>query len=82
MPDIPTGLSQSQMTDLIRHERKVEFSQEGLRYFDLVRWGIAEQLINANKRETRHYKLDVNKVLPIPQSEMDANPTLTQNAGY
>ncbi|MBA4166983.1 MAG: RagB/SusD family nutrient uptake outer membrane protein [Chitinophagaceae bacterium] len=82
MPDIQPGLSKDQMTDVIRHERKVEFSQEGLRYHDLVRWGIAEQLINANKRETRNYKFEVNKVLPIPQSEMDANPNLVQNPGY
>jgi hypothetical protein len=81
MPPVTPGLSQIEMRDVIRHERKVEFSQEGLRYFDLLRWGIAKQLINSNQRETRNWH-DYNALLPIPQSEMNANPNLTQNPGY
>jgi len=78
---VTTGLTQSQMRDVIRHERKVEFSQEGLRYFDLIRWGIAKQLINSNKRAGNNWH-DYNALLPIPQSEINANPNLTQNPGY
>jgi starch-binding outer membrane protein, SusD/RagB family len=81
MPNVTAGLSQAAMRDVIRHERKVEFSQEGLRYFDLIRWEIALQKINSNTREVRNWKL-TNSLLPIPQSEMNANPNLVQNPGY
>jgi hypothetical protein len=70
------------MRDAIRHERKVEFSQEGLRFFDLVRWGTAEAQINSNTRVMRNWKANTHTVLPIPQSELDANPLLVQNPGY
>ncbi len=82
MPPVAAGLSKDQMTEIIRHERKVEFSQEGLRYLDLIRWGIAEQKINSNTRSTRNWKADTHSILPIPQSEIDANPELVQNPNY
>lgn len=82
MPEITPGLSKDQLREVIRHERKVEFSQEGLRFFDLVRWGIAEQLINSNTRQQRNWKADTHTVLPIPQSDLDANPNLVQNPNY
>jgi hypothetical protein len=33
-----TGLSQSQLRDIVRHERRVEFYNEGTRYADMLRW--------------------------------------------
>ena len=39
---------QSKMRDIVRHERKVELAFEGLRYFDLIRWRLAEQLMAGN----------------------------------
>jgi starch-binding outer membrane protein, SusD/RagB family len=81
MPDVTPGLSKDQMTTVIRHERKVELSQEGLRYYDIMRWGIAKQLINSNKRQVRNWH-DYNNLLPIPQSERNVNPKLEQNPGY
>jgi len=41
------GLSKDQMRTLIRRERRVELAFEGKRYFDLLRWKIAE--VNLNK---------------------------------
>ena len=46
VPAIPTGLSQSQMREKIRSERRVELAFEGKRYFDLVRWKTAEKALN------------------------------------
>jgi len=43
---IPPGLSQSQMREKIRHERRIELVFESLRWFDTQRWGIAEQTNN------------------------------------
>lgn len=35
--------SQESLIELVRNERRVELANEGLRYFDLIRWRIAEQ---------------------------------------
>ena len=43
IPDLPTGLSQSQMRTAIWKERRVELAFENCRYFDTRRWKIAEQ---------------------------------------
>lgn len=40
------GVTQAQMRDLIRRERRVELAFEGKRYFDLIRWEIAETNLN------------------------------------
>lgn len=39
---------QSKLREIVRHERKVELAFEGLRYFDLMRWKLAEQLMTGN----------------------------------
>lgn len=59
------------------HERRVELALEGKRYFDLVRWGLAEQKLGA-----KGYKANRNGLYPIPQGELDVNPNLTKNPGY
>ncbi|HVU55442.1 MAG TPA: RagB/SusD family nutrient uptake outer membrane protein [Puia sp.] len=41
-----SGATQAQMRDLIRRERRVELAFEGKRYFDLMRWKIAEVNLN------------------------------------
>jgi starch-binding outer membrane protein, SusD/RagB family len=41
MPDLPAGMSQSEMRDAIRHERRVELAFEEHRYYDVRRWKIA-----------------------------------------
>lgn len=88
MPALPAGLSQSDMRTRIRHERRVEFALEGLRYFDLRRWGIATQVLNGfvqnplTPNVTTMYK-DIYQYWPIPQTEIDRNqPALIQNTGY
>ena len=43
-PDISIG-TQAEMRNLVRHERMVELAFEGLRYFDIRRWRIAETVI-------------------------------------
>lgn len=61
----------------IVHERRVELALEGKRYFDLVRWGLAEQELGP-----LGYKSLRNGLYPVPQSEMDSNSNLVQNPGY
>lgn len=43
IPPITEGKSQAEMREIIRNERGVEFAFEGLRLFDMNRWGIGER---------------------------------------
>ncbi|MFC0181831.1 RagB/SusD family nutrient uptake outer membrane protein [Pseudarcicella hirudinis] len=38
--------NQTKLRQLVRRERAVEFATEGLRLFDIRRWGIVEQILN------------------------------------
>ncbi|MDR1369304.1 MAG: RagB/SusD family nutrient uptake outer membrane protein [Dysgonamonadaceae bacterium] len=60
----------------IVHERRVELAMEGFRFFDLVRWGIAKEVLGANF-DTNH-----DEYMPIPLGETLINPNLVQNPGY
>lgn len=78
--------------DAVRFERRLEFSLEGQRFFDLVRWGIAADNINKYlQEETPRLPNDLtgvtftagkNEYFPIPQQEIDLDPNLKQNPGY
>jgi len=43
---LPTGLDQGAMRAAIRKERRIELAYEGVRFFDVRRWMIAEQTDN------------------------------------
>lgn len=45
MPAITTGKTQAELRGIVRKERMVEFAFEGLRFFDIRRWKIAEQVM-------------------------------------
>lgn len=84
-----SGLSQSALRDIVRHERRVELGFEGLRLFDLYRWRLlkdAVDRINAEASyynfwyETRNYRGDQEYEWPIPQTELDCNSQLEQNS--
>ncbi|EOR94214.1 putative outer membrane protein [Arcticibacter svalbardensis MN12-7] len=46
LPNLTTGLTQDQMREKIRRERRVELFFEGKRLFDLWRWRIAEDVFS------------------------------------
>jgi hypothetical protein len=50
LPELPAGLTQAQMRDAIRHERRVELFWEEKRWYDLIRWKTAEIVLNGTSR--------------------------------
>ncbi|WP_420151374.1 RagB/SusD family nutrient uptake outer membrane protein [Spirosoma sp.] len=72
------------LREFIRHERRVELALEGHRYFDLKRWNIMAAKLSAIKNPAGQSLVfgEKNNVLPFPQSELDRNKSLVQNAGY
>lgn len=86
------GVEQTNPTlkDAIRHERRVELAMEGHRWFDICRWGIAKEVMDAYKatesEEARSQMAEFIKgkheLFPIPSDEMDLNPLMEQNPGY
>ncbi|MGN1255384.1 MAG: RagB/SusD family nutrient uptake outer membrane protein [Prevotella sp.] len=91
------SLTYGQISDaekVVLEERRREFCFEGKRWFDLLRKVRREGsvddalnlLVSARSGETSLYKARLSSVdawyLPIPKSELDANPHLHQNAYY
>jgi hypothetical protein len=76
----------------VQFERKLELAMEGHRFFDLVRWGMADTEINGyfnyesqftSDIAGAHFAKDKNEYYPIPQVQIDiSSKTLTQNPGY
>lgn len=80
----------------IRYEDRIEFAMEGLRFFDLVRWGIAAQEINSylsvegtvmSALTGKSFSAGQHEIWPIPQkqidlSQKDGKSVLIQNPGY
>lgn len=77
LPEITTT-DKDELRLAIQQERRVELAMEHERYFDLVRWGLAEQ-----KLGPLGWVKGKNEVYPIPQVEIDlSGGSLTQNPGY
>lgn len=74
LPKITTT-DQGEMRNAIRHERQVELAFEMHRFFDLVRWDIASEVLPG-------FVKDKHERFPIPQTEIDLNAKLVQNQGY
>ncbi len=64
---------QANLLDAILNERRLELAFEGFRFFDLRRFGKAEAKLQVEASRL---------LLPIPQAELDVNPSLQQNPGY
>lgn len=80
LPDVTTT-EQATLRTAIRQERRVELAMEHDRFFDLVRWGIAQDVLQAAGKTNFINSRDV--LLPIPQTQIDLSAgVLTQNPGY
>jgi len=77
----------------IRKERRLELCFEGLRYYDLLRWGTADAVLNSLNITVNNYGVpsqfngvyrpETKGLLPIPEGEIRlSNGVLTQNPGW
>ena len=89
MPDLPTGLTQEEMRQEIRHERRIELAMEGKYLEDIKRWRTAEIEMNGpahdwegNAYEDRAFNPGRDYLWAIPTQEIDLNPNLQQNPGW
>jgi hypothetical protein len=79
--------SQSRMREAVALERRLELAFEGHRWFDLERTDqLLETMNTLAARDEGRRQMDIlteSRILfPIPQTQIDINPNLTQNAGY
>ena len=90
---LPTVVSQAEMREVIRNERRIELCFEGHRFWDLRRWGLplnesvsgyfynGSRYVEIPVIETRDYP-EYAKYLPIPYSEIIKFSALEQNTGW
>ena len=94
IPDL-SGLTKEQFLDAVLKERRVEFAGEGLRYFDILRRKLAEDVLNGTVYgmdyidedgtqktvvvETRVFDRNKNYLWPIPEAQLRLNPHLAGN---
>jgi hypothetical protein len=77
LPDVTTT-DKNALRDAILQERKYELALEGVRFWDLVRTGKAEEVLGP-----LGFIKGKNELFPIPQSEIDISQgRITQNKGY
>lgn len=91
-----TWTDQAYARKAVQYEERLELGMEGHRFFDLVRWGIAAQTLNAyiaGEKSKRSYLTSAvfvagkHEYFPIPlpeilNSQVGGEYTLTQNPGY
>ncbi len=79
LPEVTTD-DPEELRQAIRHERRVELGMEFDRFYDLVRWGVAKEVLHAAGKTGYQ---DKHALLPLPQDEVDkSNGVLVQNPNY
>lgn len=83
--------TQEEALERLKFERRVELAMESDRFFDLVRWGEAERVLNAYYAaeaevctiySNAHFTKNKNEYLPIPFAQISAsNGIYDQNCG-
>lgn len=73
MPSITGVFSQAELRDIVRRERLVELAFEGLRYFDIRRWAIAEAVMAGPVYGMTYSKTGTLTTISIPASERSFN---------
>lgn len=79
------------LREFIRNERRIELAGEGLRYFDIIRWRVAEEVLDGTFSSmeipglpvinlgTRVFMPQKHYVWPVPQTAIDRAVNLEQH---
>lgn len=91
-PGVNFTLNKENLKKAIIWENRLEFANEGRRYFDLLRWGLLSETMNEylNKEKRRfdwynqgRFVAGRDEYLPIPQPQMNwSKGSYKQNPGY
>ncbi len=91
-PGVNCNWTQDFARNALRWERRLEFAMEGSRFFDLVRWGIADTYMNSyfevEKTKRDYLKNGLftknrDEYLPIPYNQINfSKGVYKQNYGY
>ncbi|WP_448634738.1 RagB/SusD family nutrient uptake outer membrane protein [Pedobacter panaciterrae] len=91
-PGVNCTWTQEYARKALRFERRIEFATEGYHFFDLVRWGVAAQTMNAyfnieksraNHLATAKFTAARDEYFPIPLNQVNFSKGLyQQNKGW
>ena len=79
---LPSTITYDAMREAIIHERRMELAFEGHRWFDMIRIDNGNYALNFLHSIGKTNATRERLLFPIPQTEIDANPLMTQNPGY
>ncbi|MCH5227023.1 MAG: RagB/SusD family nutrient uptake outer membrane protein [Muribaculaceae bacterium] len=82
-----TGWNQENARQAVRYERRLEFALEGLRWFDLLRWGVAQEVMTKYYQYESQFQEYYNSAslnpndyyFPIPLNQVDTSNGLYSN---
>jgi len=89
--DSPAFATQDEARKAVRMEIRLEFATEGQRFFDLRRWGIDDEVLNAFIAKDVQFRSfmtgavydpDEDDYWPLPESQLDLQPVLEQDPAY
>jgi hypothetical protein len=75
------GLSRDEFRTAVRQEWSFELAFEYKRWYNLLRWGIVDQVMSVDEKAEGDYQ-PYMKLMPIPDLELVVSPGLVQNPGY
>jgi hypothetical protein len=78
----PAGMNPEQFRSFVLAERAREFALEGIRRFDLIRWGVYLPVMNkitAGQNNISKVRSLKNLLLPLPLNELNSNKAITGN---
>jgi tetratricopeptide (TPR) repeat protein len=85
-PLVAGNFTQATLRTQLMHERATELAGEGVRWFDLQRWGLLDNQATVDQLKARDAQFNTfvvgkSRLLPLPQADVDLLK-LTQNPGY
>jgi hypothetical protein len=90
-PGAAAFASQEEARKAVRLEERLEFATEGMRFFDLRRWGIINEVLNAYIAQDVKFRTFLTGAVfnpeeddywPIPESQLDLQDVLQQDPAY